>query len=54
MPFGLTNAPAAFHCHMNNVFLDLLDICILVYSDNILIYSDTLEEHRHHVCEVLL
>ena len=54
MPFGLTNAPAAFQCLMNNVFLDLLDICILVYLDDILIYSDTLEEHRHHIWEVLL
>ena len=54
MPFGLISAPAAFQCLMNNVFSDLLDICILVYLDDILIYSDTLEEHRHHVREVLL
>ena len=46
MPFGLTNAPAAFQRLMNNVFSDLLDICILIYLDDILIYSDTLEEHR--------
>ena len=54
MPFGLTNAPAAFQCLMNNIFSDLLDICALVYLDNILIYSDTLEEHRRHIREVLL
>ena len=54
MPFGLTNAPATFQRLMNNVFSDLLDICVLVYLDNILIYSDTLEEHRHHIREVLL
>ena len=54
MPFGLTNAPTAFQHLMNNVFLDLLDICVLVYLDDILIYSDTLEEHRHHLREVLL
>ena len=54
MPFGLTNASAAFQRLMNNVFLDLLDICVLVYLDDILINSDTLEEHRHHICEVLL
>ena len=39
---------------MNNVFSDLLDICIFVYSDDILIYSNTLEEHRRHIGEVLL
>ena len=54
MPFGLINAPAAFQHLMNNIFLDLLDICILVYLDDILIYSDTLEEHRRHIREVLL
>ena len=54
MPFGLTNAPAAFQHLMNNNFSDLLDICILVYLDNIFIYSDTLEELCCCVCEVLL
>ena len=54
MPFGLTNAPADFQCLMNNNFLELLDICVLVYLDDILIYSDTLEEHHHHVRKVLL
>ena len=54
MPFGLTNAPAAFQRLMNNIFSDLLDICILIYLDDILIYSDTLEEHRYHIHEVLL
>ena len=53
MPFGLTNAPAAFQRLMNNVLSDLLDIGILVYLDDILIYSDTLEDHRCHVREVL-
>ena len=38
---------------MNDIFSDLLDICILVYIDDILIYSDTPEEHRKHVKEVL-
>ena len=54
MPFGLTNAPAAFQRLMNNIFSDLLDICVLVYLDNILIYSDMLEEHCYYVHEVLL
>jgi Reverse transcriptase (RNA-dependent DNA polymerase) len=54
MPFGLTNAPAAFQCLMNMIFSNLLDTCILVYLDDILIYSDNLDEHRLHVHEVLL
>ena len=53
MPFGLTNAPAAFQRFMNDIFGDLLDICMLVYLDDILIYSDTEEEHKQHIREVL-
>jgi Reverse transcriptase (RNA-dependent DNA polymerase) len=41
--FGLTNAPAAFQCFMYDIFSDLLDICVLVYIEDILIYSDTLD-----------
>ena len=54
MPFRLTNAPATFQHLMNNAFSDLLDICVLVYLDNILIHSNTLEEYHHHVHELLL
>ncbi|CDO74296.1 hypothetical protein BN946_scf184839.g1, partial [Trametes cinnabarina] len=46
MPFGLSNAPAAFQRFVNDIFSDLLDVCIVVYLDNILIYSDTPEKHR--------
>jgi len=53
MPFGLTNAPAAFQRFMNNVFSDLLDVCIVVYLDDILIYSDDIMQHWSHVKEVL-
>src|SRR5262249_3265007 len=53
MPFGLSNAPAAFQRFMNNVFADMLDICVVVYLDDILIYSDTPELHQQHVLEVL-
>ena len=53
MPFGLTNAPATFQHFMNDIFGDLLDVCMLVYLDNILIYSDSEEEHIWHIREVL-
>ena len=54
MPFGLTNAPAAFQRFINDVLGDLLEVCAIGYLDNILVYSDSLEEHWGHVCEVLL
>jgi len=53
MLFGLTNAPAAFQCFMNDVFSDLLDVYIVVYLDDILIYSNDITQHRSHVKEVL-
>jgi hypothetical protein len=40
MPFRLSNTPAAFQRFMNNIFSDLLNVCVIVYLDNILIYSD--------------
>jgi len=53
IPFGLTNAPAAFQRFMNDVFSDLLDVCIVVYLDDILIYSDDITQHWSHVKKVL-
>jgi hypothetical protein len=38
---------------MNKVFADLLNVCTIVYLDNILVYLDTPELHTKHVCEVL-
>ena len=45
MPFGLTNAPAAFQRFMNDIFSDLLDVCVMIYLDDILIYSNNMSEH---------
>jgi len=53
MPFGLSNASSAFQRLMNEVFADLLDMCVVIYLDNILIYSDNIEDHKRHVREVL-
>jgi len=53
MPFGLTNAPAAFQRFVNTIFADMLDVCVVVYLDDILIYSEDMESHQQHVREVL-
>ncbi|KAB5587761.1 Retrotransposable element Tf2 [Ceratobasidium theobromae] len=53
MPFGLTNAPAVFQRLMNDIFHDLLDIYVIVYLDDIIIFSNSKEEHLLHVKEVL-
>ncbi|GJP45107.1 hypothetical protein CLOM_g4498, partial [Closterium sp. NIES-68] len=45
MPFGLTNAPSTFQLTMNEVFRPLLDKCIIVYLDDILVYITTREQH---------
>ena len=53
MPFSLTNAPATFQRFMNNIFSDLLDICVAIYLDDILIYSNNMSKHYWYVKEVL-
>src|SRR5258705_5569924 len=53
MPFGLTNAPAVFQQFINEVLGNLLDICAVGYLDDILIYSDSIEQHWDHIQEVL-
>jgi len=52
MHFGLCNALATFQCYMNKIFADLLDICVVVYLDDILIYSTDPEKHDDNVWEV--
>ena len=53
MPFGVTNAPATFPCMMNEVFKEELNDFILVYLDDILIFSKTMEEHIQHIRQAL-
>ena len=53
MPFGLTNAPATCQALINNVLREHLDIFVIAYLDDILIYSKNEEEHKEHVHKVL-
>ena len=49
MPFGLKNAPSHFQRSMNLLLADLLDVCVLVYMDDILIFSKSAEEPHQHI-----
>ena len=53
MPFGLTNAPATFQALIEDTLQEYLDDFALAYLDDILIYSDTYEEHVEHVKKVM-
>ena len=53
MPFGLTNAPASLQSLMNDTFREFLDEFVVIYLDDILIYSKNEEQHHKHVEKVL-
>ena len=53
MPFGLSNAPATFQSRINEILHPYLDVFCTAYIDDVLVYSDTLEQHRSHVKCVL-
>ena len=53
MPFGLTNASIAFQQFINDIFSNLLDVCVMIYLDDILIYLNNMSKHHQHVKEVL-
>jgi ribonuclease HI len=53
MSFGLTNAPAYFMYLMNKVFMEYLDRFVVVFIDDILVFSETMEEHEEHLRLVL-
>ena len=54
MPFGMTNSPATFQYFMNDIFHDMTDIFMIIYLDDILIFSKNLDEHKIHVWKAIL
>ena len=52
MPFGLTNAPTTFQNLMNQVFREQLRKYVIVFFDDILVYSSSLESHLKYIAEV--
>jgi len=53
MPFSLANVSVAFKQFMNDIFSNLLDVYVMIYLDNILIYSNSMFKHHWHVKKVL-
>ena len=53
LPFGLSNAPATFQAYINQILAEKLDVCCIVYLDDILIYSENIDQHTEDVKWVL-
>lgn len=53
MPFGLANAPATFQAYIHRALAGLVDVCCIVYLDDILIFSESEAEHLQHIKQVL-
>ena len=53
IPFGLTNEPAVFMDMMNRVCRMMLDRSVIVFMDDILVYSKTREQHEEHLRQIL-
>jgi hypothetical protein len=53
MPFGLCNAPSTFTTLMNSIFHEKLDEFMIIYVDDILVYSKIIEKHVEHLEYVL-
>ncbi|KAL0171626.1 hypothetical protein M9458_031161, partial [Cirrhinus mrigala] len=53
MPYGLVNAPSIFQDCMHDIFREFLDKFVLIYIDDILIFSSSIQEHHQHVKQVL-
>ena len=51
---GLTNFPETFQHFMNNIFQDMANVFVIVYLNDILIFSKDIKEHRHHLRKVLV
>ena len=52
LPLGLCNAPSTFQCLINSIMHGYIDKFMLVYLDNVLMYSDNKDEHKVHLCQV--
>jgi len=53
MPFSLTNAYTVFQWFINDIFSDLLDVCVVIYLDDIPIYSNNMSKHHWYVKKIL-